>query len=173
MGIQVRPATTADHPAIARLTVDAYRADGQLEAETGRYADVLADVAGRADQTEILVAVDSDGGADGGVLGAVAFVLPGSAFAELARPGEAEFRMLAVDPSAQGRGVGQALVRACVARAREVRASGILIFTRSFAERAQRFYTRMGFVRAPEHDRSPMPGVDLLALHLPITPAEV
>lgn len=163
MSIQVRPATTADHPAVARLTVDAYRADGQLEAETGGYADVLADVAGRADQTEILVAVDQS---DGAVLGAVAFVLPGSTFAELARPGEAEFRMLAVDPGAQGRGVGEALVRACVARASEVGASGILIFTRSFAERAQRLYTRLGFVRAPEHDWSPMPGVDLLALHL-------
>jgi len=168
VGIQVRPATTADHPAIARLTVDAYRADGQLEAETGGYAAVLADVAGRADQTEILVATDTE---DGTVLGAVAFVLPGSAFAELSRPGEAEFRMLAVDPGAQGRGVGEALVRACVARAREVDASGILIFTRSFAERAQRLYTRLGFVRVPEHDWAPVPGVDLLALHLPLAEA--
>jgi ribosomal protein S18 acetylase RimI-like enzyme len=155
--------------AVARLTVDAYRADGQLEAETGGYGKVLADVAGRADQTEVLVAVDDH---DASVLGSVAFVLPGSAFAELASPGEAEFRMLAVDPGAQRRGVGEALVRACVARAHDVGATGILIFTRSFAEPAQRLYDRLGFVRVPERDWSPAPGVDLLALHLSLTPAE-
>ena len=51
------------------------------------------------------------------MLGSVTFVLPGTAYAEMAGPGEAEFRMLAVDPAAQGRGVGEALVRACLERA--------------------------------------------------------
>jgi ribosomal protein S18 acetylase RimI-like enzyme len=129
---------------------------------------VLADVAGRAGRTEVLVAVDDEDA----VLGSVAFVLPGSAFAELAGPGEAEFRMLAVDPDAQRRGVGEALVRACVARAQEVGATGILIFRRSFAERAQRLYARLGFVRVPERDWAPAPGVVLLALHLSLTPED-
>lgn len=165
----MRPATPADYPAVARLTVGAYRADGQLRAETGGYAEQLADVAGRAEQTEILVAVDERlAPAEDPIVGAVAFVLPGTAYAQVAGPGEAEFRMLAVDPRAQRRGVGEALVRACVARAEEIGATGIVICTRDFADAAQRLYTRLGFLRLPEKDWSPLPGVKLLTLRLPL-----
>jgi len=112
-GLLVRLADTADFPAVARLTVAAYEADGQLKGEHG-YGAVLADVSTRAGSGEVLVAVDE---ATGAVLGSVTFVLPGTPFAELSGPGEAEFRMLAVDPGAQGRGVGAALAQACVDRA--------------------------------------------------------
>src|SRR6266540_4491222 len=100
--VVVRPAGPADYDAVARLTVAAYRADGQLAGgpEHG-YARVLADVAGRAEVAEVLVA-----GAAGQVVGAVTFVLPGTPLAEMSRPGEAEFRMLAVDPAGQRRGAG-------------------------------------------------------------------
>src|SRR5215813_4683822 len=101
----VREARPDDFEAVARLTVAAYRADGQLD--TGdEYEPVLADVAPRAREGTLLVAVDET---DGRVLGAVTFALPGSPLAQLARADEAEFRMLAVDPAAQGRGVGAAL----------------------------------------------------------------
>lgn len=99
-GLRVRSAEPADFPAVARLTVAAYEADGQLKGEHG-YGEVLADVSTRAASGEVLVAVDEVTGA---VLGSVTFVLPGTPFAELSGPGEAEFRMLAVDPGAQGRG---------------------------------------------------------------------
>ena len=164
---QVRLARPADYPAISRLTVAAYDADGQLDGEHG-YATALADVAGRATAGELLVAVD---GAGDEVLGAVLFVLPGSAYAELSGPGEAEFRMLAVAPTAQGRGVGRALALACVARARELGCRAVVICTRSFAARAQRLYTGLGFVRTPERDWSPLAGVELHALRLALDPA--
>ncbi|HEX2773295.1 MAG TPA: GNAT family N-acetyltransferase, partial [Micromonosporaceae bacterium] len=112
---------------------------------------------------ELLVAVDDTTGA---VVGAVLFVLPGSAYAELSAPGEAEFRMLAVDPAAQGRGAGEALTRACIARAAALGSSAVVICTRSFSYPAQRLYARLGFVRTPERDWSPAPGIDLLALRL-------
>jgi ribosomal protein S18 acetylase RimI-like enzyme len=96
----------------------------------------------------------------------VLFVLPGSPYAELSGPGEAEFRMLAVDPSAQRRGVGQALVEACRARGMELSCRAIIIGVRDFARPAQRLYAQLGFVRVPERDWSPMPGVNLLALRL-------
>ncbi|MEH1123556.1 GNAT family N-acetyltransferase [Micromonospora sp. CPCC 206061] len=160
--MKVRLAGPGDFEAVARVSVAAYEADGQLKGEHG-YADVLADVESRSGAGEILVAVD-DGGE---VLGAVLFVLPGSAYAELSGPGEAEFRMLAVDPAGQGRGVGEALVRACVARAREMGCHAMVICVRSgFAASAHRLYARLGFVRTPEHDWSPVSGVDLLALRL-------
>ncbi|MEU7573913.1 GNAT family N-acetyltransferase [Micromonospora sp. NPDC049240] len=162
----VRRAEPADFPAVARLTVAAYEADGQLKGETG-YAPVLADVAGRAATGEVLVAVD---GGTGAVLGAVTFVLPGTPYAELAGPGEAEFRMLAVDPAAQGRGAGVALVEACVARAAGLGCSAVVICVRAgMAATAWRLYDRFGFVRAPEKDWAPQPGIELLGLRRVLT----
>ncbi|PZG23618.1 GNAT family N-acetyltransferase [Micromonospora craterilacus] len=167
-GLLVRPAEPADFAGVARLTVAAYEADGQLKGEHG-YAAVLADVAGRAVHGEILVAADP---ATGQLLGSVTFVLPGTRYAELCGPGEAEFRMLAVDPAAQGRGAGAALVEACVARATELGCTALLICVRDgHAESAHRLYRRRGFVRVPEQDWTPLPGVDLLALRLALTAA--
>ncbi|MCT2281888.1 GNAT family N-acetyltransferase [Micromonospora chalcea] len=164
----VRRAQPADFPAVARLTVAAYEADGQLKDESG-YAPVLADVATRARTGEVLVAVDDT---TGQVLGAVTFVLPGTPYAELAGPGEAEFRMLAVDPAAQGRGAGAALAAACVARATELGCTAVVICVRAgMAANAHRLYDRLGFVRLPEKDWSPVPGIDLLGLRLDLTAA--
>ena len=166
-GLLVRPAEPADFAAVARLTVAAYEADGQLKGETG-YAEVLADVPGRAVHGEILVAVDP---ATGQLLGSVTFVLPGSPYAELCGPGEAEFRMLAVDPAVQGRGTGAALVEACVARATELGCAALVICVREgHAESAHHLYRRRGFIRVPELDRTPLPDVHLQALRLPLTP---
>ncbi|MEH0843877.1 GNAT family N-acetyltransferase [Micromonospora sp. CPCC 205711] len=162
-GPLVRPATPADHAAVARLTVAAYEADGQLKGEHG-YAVTLADVATRAEHGEILVAVDE---VTGDVLGSVTLVRPGSRYAELSGPGEAEFRMLAVDPAAQGRGAGEALARACVDRAAAQGCTAVMICVRDgMAAPARRLYERLGFVRAPEKDWSPAPRVELLGLRL-------
>jgi ribosomal protein S18 acetylase RimI-like enzyme len=164
--ILVRAARPDDYGAIARLTVAAYRADGQLEGEHG-YEQVLADVAARAGAGELLVAEDQ---ATTDVVGSVLFVLPRSAYSERAGAGEAEFRMLAVDPSAQRRGVGEALVQACIAHASERSCNAIVISVRDFTERAHRLYARLGFTRVPEKDWSPVPGVDLIAMRLDLAP---
>lgn len=163
MSVRVRPVAPADHAAVARLTVAAYEADGQLKGEHG-YAAVLADVPARVEHGEVLVAVDA--GTDA-VLGSVLFVLPGTRYAELSGAGEAEFRMLAVDPAAQGRGVGAALVEACVARATELGCSALVICIRDgLAASAQRLYLRRGFIRAPELDWSPVADVLLRGMRL-------
>ncbi len=159
MIVRVRPAVPGEFPAVARLTVAAYEADGQEPAATG-YDAVLSDVGSRAESGEVLVAVDGDDR----VLGAVTFVRSGSAYAQLCGPGEAEFRMLAVDPGAQRRGVATALVRACLAHAAELHCESVIICSRDVAVAAHRLYERMGFVRVPERDFSPVPGVRLLAL---------
>lgn len=162
-GVVIRTAVPEDYPAIAELTVDAYEADGHLDGEHG-YRATLADVAGRASAGEILVAVD---GAE--VVGAVLLVRSGSAYAEIARPGEAEFRMLAVAPKAQRRGIGERLVRACLDRARAAGATSVVISARDFVVAPLRLYARMGFVRIPERDWSPKPGVSLVALRYDLT----
>ena len=159
--VSIRRATVEDFDRVAALTVDAYRAASRLAVGHG-YEKVLADVPSRAAAAEVLVA-GWPGAEDGGIVGTVTFVLPGTPYAELCGPGEAEFRMLAVDPLAQGRGIGEALVRACLDRARALSARAVRLSTTPFLVAANRLYERLGFVRTPELDWSPAAGVDLLA----------
>lgn len=158
-GHTVRVATPADYEAIGALTVAAYRGDGQTHPDHP-YEAVLANVSGRAGSGTMLVCVDPAGD----VLGAVLFVLSDSEYAELSRADEAEFRMLAVAPHAQRRGVGEALARACLDRAQALGCTGVVICVRDFADDARRLYQRLGFTPDPSLDWSPLDGVNLLGL---------
>ena len=100
------------------------------------------------------------------VVGCVTFLERGSQYAEITQPGEAEFRMLAVAPSAQGLGVGGALVRACLDLAADRGHKAVAICTRDINEVALRMYAKFGFVRLPERDWSPRPGIGLSALRV-------
>jgi ribosomal protein S18 acetylase RimI-like enzyme len=162
MTVRTRPATEADYAVAGSICYEAYRADGQLDG-AGGYGRVLADVAARAPVTEVIVADDPD---TGELLGCVTFVLAGRPWAEVARPGEGEFRMLAVALGAQGRGVGSALVRACLERASAEHCTGVAICTRDTNDRAIGLYERFGFVRVPDRDWAPEPNIKLLALCL-------
>jgi ribosomal protein S18 acetylase RimI-like enzyme len=161
--LSVRVARPADFVTAGDVTLAAYEASGLLELGEG-YADELLDAAGRAgaDRTDLLVAVDDTDE----VVGSVTFVLPGSPLAELCRPTEAEFRMLAVAPAARRRGVGELLVRACVDRARERGCQGMVISVSTISQPAHRLYPRLGFRRAPERDWRPLPHLPLLAYEL-------
>jgi ribosomal protein S18 acetylase RimI-like enzyme len=164
--VLVRPAVPADFDRVAALTLAAYRALGDITDESG-YTRVLADVADRARAAEVLVAEEVESPERGRrIVGTVTFVRPGSAYAELCGPDEAEFRMLAVDPRAQRRGTGEALVRACIDRARAAGARAIRLSTSPVMVVAQRIYERLGFVHTPERDWTPVAGVDLLAFRL-------
>ena len=150
----VSPASPADHTRIGELTAGVYTAEGHASPE---YAEQLADVAGRADRAELLVARD----ADGRVVGSVALVLSGD-FGEVTEsPDEAAFRMLVVDPAARGLGVGEALVRSCLDRARAAGRTRVVLSTAPGMTAAHRLYDRLGFTRVPERDWSPAPGIDL------------
>lgn len=132
---------------------------------TDEYAAELADVAWRAAGAEVLVAVDDDGA----VLGCVTFVPDAfSPWAELLEEGEAAIRMLGVDPRAQGHGVGQALVEACVDRARQLDRHAVFLHTTPWMPAAHRLYEKAGFVRLPERDWRPTPAFVLLAFRLPL-----
>lgn len=160
--VTVRPAVPEDYPEIAGVTVAAYRAADMIPPGT-RYDERLADVATRAEAAQLLVALAGDR-----IVGAVAYCPYGSAYAEISRPGEAEFRMLAVDPGAQTGGIGAALVRAVLDRARADGVHTVVLSTPDIALAAHRLYQKLGFVRLPERDWRPAPNVLLLAYRLPL-----
>ena len=149
----IRPVAPHEYQALARITLDAY--EGNRDDLGDAYRQELRDVAGRAAACPVLVAI----GRDGTVLGGVAYVPgPGNPMSELERDGEAGIRMLAVDPAAQGLGVGRALTVACLKRAREEGRSGIALYTRPANAPAQGLYASLGFLRDPDRDWEVEPG---------------
>lgn len=151
----VEPAAPEEYGRIAELTAGVYRAEGYGN-ET--YLVQLADVAGRAEHAELLVARD----AAGDVVGSVALVLDGEFGEVLTSSDEAGFRMLVVDPATRGRGIGELLVRACLDRARAAGKTRMVLSTEPGMRAAHRLYERLGFTRLPERDWSPLPGISLL-----------
>ena len=97
--LQIRSARPDEFAAVGDLCVAAY---APFVAGDDQYLAVLRDAALRASEAELLIAIDG-----GVLLGTVTFVPDGGPLGEIAGPGETEFRMLAVDPAAQGRGVAR------------------------------------------------------------------
>jgi GNAT superfamily N-acetyltransferase len=171
--MRVREATKEDFEEIARLTLAAYRA---LDTWVGDdYAGHLADVEGRArtENTIVLVAEDDipspaavtaavvagthgDGRAPARrLLGSVTLTIGGGPYFEWNPDvdGDCGFRMLAVDPAVQGRGVGPRLVAECLDRARAAGCRRMIIGSTEWMTTAHRIYERLGFRRAPELDQ--------------------
>lgn len=162
--LEIREARLEDHTALGALTVTAYRSlEGAPTLEEGRpYYDDLRDVARRAssDRNVIVVACDASSGA---LLGGSTYVAEG--YGRKWGIDAAGIRMLAVDLDARGRGVGEALVRDSVDRARAAGKPVILLHTAQVMQVAQRLYARLGFCRRSEMDISFM-GTDLMAYQL-------
>jgi GNAT superfamily N-acetyltransferase len=147
--VRVREATKEDFEEISRLTVAAYRA---LKTWVGdEYAVHLTDVEARAkaENTIVLVAEDDR------ILGSVTLTIGGGPYFEWSPEvdGDCGFRMLAVDPEVQGRGVGPRLVAECLERARAAGCRRMVIGSTEWMTTAHRIYERLGFRRAPELDQ--------------------
>jgi ribosomal protein S18 acetylase RimI-like enzyme len=104
------------------------------------------------------------------VLGTVTFVRPGTRYAEVSARDEGEFRMLAVSTAARGRGVGEALVRHCLRRATDLGLRALVLSTLPQMRSAQRVYERLGFIRTPERDWEPRPGMLLITYRRSVAP---
>ncbi|HJW30137.1 MAG TPA: GNAT family N-acetyltransferase, partial [Saprospiraceae bacterium] len=125
------------------------KADRQPE-----YFKLLANV-GQLTQkpgVEILVAATPDGK----ILGAVVYFREMKyygASGSASQINEASgFRLLAVDPAAQGMGIGKKLSEACIEKAREHQANAVIIHTTRAMQTAWDMYERLGFIRFPEID---------------------
>lgn len=147
MSFEVRPVAAGEHAEAGEVTLTAYRTLFN-DVLAGGYGDDLADVATRTTGATVLVAVE-----DGRILGTVTVVDdPGSRWSEGLVDGEIGIRMLGVEPGAQGRGVGSALLAAAVARGRALGAARAVLHTTEAMAVARRMYERAGFARTPGRD---------------------
>ena len=162
--LSVRVARPQDREAIVRLTREA----------NSEYAGIMAPSAWEALSQAIGASLANDEGVtrlvaelDGEIVGSAALYAPNSAaYGSLASSSAwPEVRLVAVAPSARGRGVARALVDECVRRARAAGASVLGLHTSRSMRAAMRLYERMGFVRDPEHDFQP-PGAELVEGYL-------
>lgn len=158
--MRVRLAAPQEYAEIGEITVAAY--EPFLLGPDDPYADRLRDAGARAEQAKLWVAADDDGT----LLGTVTDPPTGSTYRELGADDEGEFRMLAVAPRAQGRGVGEALARHVIDRSRAQAHRAVVISSLPDMAAAHRLYDRLGFRRAPERDWHPLPEVLLIAFRL-------
>jgi ribosomal protein S18 acetylase RimI-like enzyme len=162
---------------VGAIRVAAYEAGGFLSADSG-YAPTLREL-GADGNGHVLVAVGSAKADRAGLAS------PSAAAAEAGRvvgtimlqtwphtgpvvtgPDEAEIRALAVRPDTQGRGIGRELLQHALNRASRLGVRHLVLCTESEMRGAHRLYEQAGFVRLPERDWSPAPGVRLLVYGL-------
>jgi len=165
----VREAGADDRDAIRAVTLAAYQqyaAEIPTLWETYR-RNILATLARPAPAAQIVAE-------DAGTLSGAVLLYP--AGTDMSVPGGAsmrrrwpEVRLLAVAPAARGRGVGAALMQECVHRARGSGADALSLHTTDMMRVAVRLYERMGFVRAPELDFQPAPGLTIKGYRLDLT----
>ena len=146
--VDVRLVHADEHDAVADLSERAYTLEYDI---SEGYRSTLRSVAERAREHQVWVAVDR---LDGTLLGAVATPKRARTISPLARAGELDFRLLAVDPPARGRGVGELLTRHVIELARLRGIDHVVMNSGPQMIGAHRLYEKLGFTRML--DREPV-----------------
>jgi ribosomal protein S18 acetylase RimI-like enzyme len=148
--LRLDDARVSDLGEVARLLDEVYAAfRGHLPPEAWEsYIGEIVDVRSRLGESELIVAERA-----GRLVGTIGFY-PDASRSALERWPErwTSIRALAVRADARRQGVGEALARECVRRARSARAKAIGLHTASHMAAATRLYERLGFRRAPGFD---------------------
>ena len=148
--VLVRRVRSEEYAAVSRLRLAAYAHDYELGEE---YAADVADVARHDTEGEVWVAE-----AEGTILATVTTAAPGRSLYSLGRPGELDWRLLAVAPEARGRGLGRLLTEFVVMLAVERGLQRVVMNSGTEMRAAHALYESMGFVRLG--DRENPPGIE-------------
>ncbi|MDX3225061.1 GNAT family N-acetyltransferase [Streptomyces sp. ME19-01-6] len=140
--IRVRTARPHEYGQVADLTVEGFRS--RNSAPSPERLALLHDTPGRAATGELLVAVDEPSGT---LIKTASLLRPGTVYARLALPGEAELRLLAVLPEHRGRGADGALLAEGIERVRSWDMRALVLDTGRDNVVPQSVYHRLGFVR--------------------------
>ncbi len=170
--IMIRDAHVGEVDAIVDLLLASYAeyapAPGDpIELSWHAYRRELADVRGRWPIAQHLVASEN-----ATLLGTATF-FPEAWLPQLGEDGWPEgyagIRLLAVHPSARGKGLGRALTEECIERARALEREWIGLHTTQLMKVARGMYERMGFERFAENDIPIRPDFTVVAYRLALT----
>ena len=165
--LHIRDGRESDRDTIQAVTLSAYQQYAAVmppphwESYRRNILDTLSDV-----QPAEQIVAEQDEAVVGAVLlypAGTVFSGPDGASVSLAWP---EVRLLAVAPPARGQGIGKALMQECLRRAHQSRSAAITLHTSDMMEVAMHMYERIGFVRTPEFDFQPAPGVTIKGYRL-------
>ena len=155
--IEISRAVEADFARVTEIITGAYLHAGYFDSPDHHYLDVVRKVEERAQHAEIYVARRA-----GQTIATMTLVQHGSQYADVAREGELEIRMLSVDPAVQRSGAGQALVHAAIDRARQLPGvQAVSLTTGGHWHGARRLYEKLGFSHVAERD-FPIPDTDVV-----------
>ncbi|MGH7686165.1 MAG: GNAT family N-acetyltransferase [Candidatus Dormibacteria bacterium] len=142
--IEVRPVRAEEYTAAGQATANAYREFIPPGVTVWHaYLELIADVAGRAGKTTVLVAL-----VDGAIAGTATVELDQRvepAWRDPVASDQAHLRMLGVDPAYRRRGVARALMQAVIELARAHNRTRLTLETTPQMLAAQRMYESMGF----------------------------
>jgi GNAT superfamily N-acetyltransferase len=131
-----------DADAIGRVALAAFAQFQSHYSDWPAMAQKVARMAELSNAGEIIVAED-----DGRIVGGVAYIGPRQPKAAFFDPAWPVIRMLVVDPSARGKGLGHALTEECLRRAERDQAAVIALHTTPIMTVALPMYLRMGFAK--------------------------
>ncbi|HET6768301.1 MAG TPA: GNAT family N-acetyltransferase [Chitinophagaceae bacterium] len=152
----IRNAKPAEFAEIGKLMVRVY---SQLEGfpkqdEQPAYYKMLANIGEltKKPETELLVAVSNDNKIKGAVVYFSDMQYYGSGGTATKEKNAAGFRLLAVDPSIRGKGIGKLLTKECIRKAKEKSLSQVIIHSTKAMQTAWKMYEGMGFKRSEDLD---------------------
>jgi GNAT superfamily N-acetyltransferase len=152
----VRHASPHEFSEVGKLMVQVYsRLEGfPNETEQPNYYKMLANVGEltRKPNTELLVAVSTDGQIAGGVVYFSDMQPYGSGGTATQEKNASGFRLLAVAPLYQGQGIGKLLTLACIQKAKDLNHPQVIIHSTKAMQTAWTMYEKLGFKRSEDLD---------------------
>ena len=146
----------SEYDSIGRLMVHVYlQLDGFPKPnEQPGYYHMLAHVGDLTTkpETELLIAINTEGNTGGAVVYFGDMKYYGSGGTATKEVDSAGFRLLAVDPSARGMGLGKLLTNACIEKARTGKRKQVVIHTTKAMQVAWKMYMEIGFERSEDLD---------------------
>lgn len=152
----VRNAKPIEFEQIGQLMVEVY---SQLEgfpkpAEQPNYYHLLANIGDLTHNpgTELLVAVTQDDTIAGGVVYFSDMKYYGSGGSATTEQNTGGFRLLAVDPTIRGKGIGKLLTQTCIQKTIDNQFGQVIIHSTKAMQTAWKMYEKLGFQRSEDLD---------------------
>ena len=152
----IRNARPNEFAEIGNLMVKVYsQLEGfPKESEQPKYYEMLANIGALTEkpETELLIAISSDNKIVGGLVYFGDMKYYGSGGTATKEKNAAGFRLLAVDNTIRGQGIGKLLTNECIRKTKNKKINQVIIHTTKAMQTAWKMYEKLGFKRSEDLD---------------------